>query len=120
MATYYRDKSLPNRFLQCRLDKGLTQQQLAEKLGLKRRAILNYEKGITYPKMEILLEMHRVLDVSLDYLIALDIYPNHIGYIQSVIGLEDTLINKLSQLNNEISFIKLNKFIHFYFAKGDI
>ena len=116
MATYYRDKRLPNRFLKCRLDKNLTQEQLAYYLGLKRRAILNYEKANTYPKMETLIEMHRYLDVSLDYLLVLDPYKNHIEYTKNVLGLTEYFLQLLESIQNEKIYRKINDYIHLQYG----
>ena len=109
MATYYRDKRLPNRFLKCRLNKNLTQEQLANYLGLKRRAILNYEKANTYPKMETLIEMHR-------YLLVLDPYKNHIEYIKNVLGLTEYFLQLLESIQNEKIYRKINDYIHLQYG----
>lgn len=49
---------------------GLTQQQLADKLNVSFQAISKWEKGITYPNIEILRDLATVLDVSVDELLA--------------------------------------------------
>ena len=48
---------------------GLTQEELAEKVGVKRMTIYNYEAGIRYPTPDRLKEIARVLGCSLDDLI---------------------------------------------------
>ena len=94
------------------MDKNLTLEQLAYYLGLKRRAILNYEKANTYPKMETLIEMHRYLDVSLDYLLVLDPYKNHIEYTKNVLGLTEYFLQLLESIQNEKIYRKINDYIH--------
>lgn len=47
-----------------RLQKGLTQKQLAEECGLTESAIRNYELGNRYPSMEHLTDIAYALDVS--------------------------------------------------------
>ncbi|MBR2025354.1 MAG: helix-turn-helix transcriptional regulator [Clostridia bacterium] len=55
---YLRDKS------------GLTQTDLANKLGISRSAVNSWEMSITYPSLSNLVEMSKIFKVSLDYLVA--------------------------------------------------
>lgn len=54
-----------------RLEKGLTQTQLADKIGLVKGSISAYEQGKKYPSVEVLIKLCTVFDVSSDYLIGL-------------------------------------------------
>lgn len=45
---------------------GLTQQQIAEKLGVSFQAVSKWENGATYPNVELLLELSKILDVTVD------------------------------------------------------
>lgn len=50
--------------------KGLTQQQLADMLGVSLRTITNYEKGDSYPKQrEMYSKMAEILGVDINYLL---------------------------------------------------
>jgi transcriptional regulator with XRE-family HTH domain len=51
---------------------GLTQSQLAEKLGIKRSLIGAYEEGRAEPKLTTLVSFARLFDISLDSLITKD------------------------------------------------
>ena len=51
-----------------RKSKGLTQHQLAVKLGVKDSAITNYETGIRTPNYEMLEAIADILNVSIDAL----------------------------------------------------
>ncbi len=52
---------------------GLTQQELAKKLGVSLRTITNYETGSMYPKKrEIYSKLAELLDVDINYLLTED------------------------------------------------
>lgn len=51
-----------------RLEKGMTQGRFAKELGISRGCLANYETGVRYPEREIIMEMARILGVSLDFL----------------------------------------------------
>ena len=60
--------------LQCRIALlrrriGINQQQLAEKLHISPSTVGMYEQGRRTPNVEILVQMSRIFNVSLDYLI---------------------------------------------------
>lgn len=48
---------------------GLTQAQLAEKVGLKRMTIYNYEAGIRQPNTEKLVLLANALNCSIDEIV---------------------------------------------------
>ena len=53
-------------FLQkLRKEKGLTQEQLAEKVGVARRTVSRWETGSNLPDMDILIELSDLYDVGL-------------------------------------------------------
>ena len=52
-----------------RKDNKLTQKQLADKLGVARTTLANYEQGTRFPDKETLLLIADFFDVSLDYLV---------------------------------------------------
>lgn len=54
------------RFLQeLRKDKGLTQEQLAEKTGVARRTVSRWETGTNMPDLDILIELSDLYEVDL-------------------------------------------------------
>ena len=60
--------------LQCRIALlrrriGINQQQLAEKLHISPSTVGMYEQGRRTPNVEILVQLSRIFNVSLDYLI---------------------------------------------------
>lgn len=59
---------LAKRLKQCRKEKGLTQREVAIYCDITEKAYQNYELMTREPKLEILLKIADVFDVSLDYL----------------------------------------------------
>ena len=55
---------------ECRKKANLTQMQLAEKLGIKDRAISKWENGKAMPSSDNLIALANLYDVSLDELIS--------------------------------------------------
>lgn len=51
---------------------GLTQKQLAEKLGISKNAVSYYENSLRCPSVDILIRLARVFHVSADHLLGLD------------------------------------------------
>ncbi|HEM6117203.1 helix-turn-helix domain-containing protein [Streptococcus pluranimalium] len=62
-----------NRLVDLRKEKGLSQEELAEKLYVSRQTISNWERGRTYPDINSLLLIATFFDVSLDNLIKGDV-----------------------------------------------
>lgn len=54
---------------QLRREKGLTQDQLAEKLGVSAPAVSKWETGHSYPDITLLCPLARALDTSVDHLL---------------------------------------------------
>lgn len=51
-----------------RKEKQISQEDLAEIMGVSRQAVSRWEQGNGYPEMEKLLLLAKKLNVSLDYL----------------------------------------------------
>lgn len=65
--------SFGDRLAQLRKLRGLTQVQLAEKLGSTQRAITYYENEADYPPVETIVELARILGVSTDELLGVKV-----------------------------------------------
>ncbi|MBE6039214.1 MAG: helix-turn-helix transcriptional regulator [Anaerofustis stercorihominis] len=59
---------LAKRLKECRIQKGLTQNQVAIYCDITENAYQNYELMSREPKLEILVRIAELFDVSLDYL----------------------------------------------------
>lgn len=60
---------LSAQFKKVRLEKGLTQKQVAAALGITEQAYQRYEYGKTVPSALVLISLADYFDVSLDYLV---------------------------------------------------
>lgn len=65
-------KPYSNRIRELRQAKSLNQEQLAEKIGLTKQAISQYERGDRKPSMDVLEALCDFFNVSSDYLLGKD------------------------------------------------
>ena len=61
-----------NKLKTLRLQKGLTQEELAHQIGMTKSVISAYETGIRMPSHETLILLARIFKVSTDYLLGMD------------------------------------------------
>lgn len=61
-----------NTLKKLRLQAGLTQQQLADKLRVTKSVISYYELQERYPSPEVLMKLAAIFHVSTDYLLGID------------------------------------------------
>ena len=54
-----------------RKEKGLTQKQVADRIGLAISAVSSYESGSRYPSYDILIKLAHIFHVSTDYLLGI-------------------------------------------------
>jgi len=64
--------------------KGITQEQLAEKLNVSKASVSRYEQSAMYPTVEVLIKLCKYFNVSADY----------------ILGLSDDIEFKLSHLTD--------------------
>lgn len=62
-----------NKIMELRKKNGMSQEELAEKLGVARQTISKWELGETSPDLKQSKEISRIFDVSLDELVSNDI-----------------------------------------------
>ena len=77
---------------------GLTQNEIAARLGVSGQTILNWENGIYEPKINQLIQLADLFNVSVDYLIERKNTDKNV----------DDICNELDKISKEefISFIK--------------
>ena len=61
--------SLGNKLAEARRKQNLTQEQLAEQLGVTRQAVSRWESDAAYPETDKIVRMAQILEVSCDYLL---------------------------------------------------
>lgn len=76
-----------------RIEKRLTQKQVADRIGLAISAVSSYESGSRYPSYDVLVRLAHIFHVSTDYLLGMTDKRN-----VDITGLEDDEIEVVSQL----------------------
>lgn len=56
---------------------GITQDELASRLGIKRSAIGSYEEGRAMPKPELLVNLAKIFQITVDSLLTMEFSDNH-------------------------------------------
>lgn len=78
-----------------RTSHNLNQVQLAEKLGVSKQTISNWENNNILPSIEMLVRISKFFSVSTDFLLELDtrnyievtgLSPTHLAHIQQIIN----------------------------------
>ena len=85
-----------------RIEKGLNQTELAEKLFINKSMISSYEKGARMPSLDVLMQLTFIFNVSIDYM--LGVQRNNIEDKQKSIdisGLNDNQIKIIENLIDE-------------------
>lgn len=104
--------------LACRKKKGLTQEDLAEKLGVTSKSISRWENGNTMPDYSLLKDLCRELDINVNELLSGENikesdYMNKAE--ENFIMLKKKVDNTLKLLNS-ITYICAGAFIFAFFA----
>lgn len=62
------------RLKELRLEKGYTQQQIAQMLNIKQQSYIRYEYGTGEPSLDTLAKLATIYEVTTDYLLGLTDY----------------------------------------------
>ena len=84
MILWIRKKVFADRFKSRRLELGLNQRELSEKLNIQRTTITNYENGNITPTAEKLPEIANILNTSVDYLLGRSDYINKADMVTQI------------------------------------
>ena len=81
-----------------RIAAGITQVDLAKKLGVTKQSVSNWENGNIQPSVEMIAKISKVLNVKTDVLLGLD----NRQFIE-VTGLSDEQIAHIQHIINDIA-----------------
>ena len=96
------NKYIGKRIQEIRKEKGLKQEFLAEKTGVKRPNISKYETGEIAIPLDILKKISKALDTSTDYLLGITnckTLKNDYRNLCDTIGIDDTAVEILEEIN---------------------
>ena len=89
--------SMGDKLRSLRIEKNLTQKQVADRIGLAISAVSSYESGSRYPTYDTLIKLARIFHVSTDYLLGIADKRNI-----DVTGLNDEDVGLISQLVDKL------------------
>lgn len=89
---------LHERIRELRMASGLSQVELAGKLGVSKQSVSNWENDNIQPSIEMLVKISRTFNVSTDYLLGEDEHT----YIE-VTNLSKTQLRHVQQIINDIT-----------------
>ena len=89
-----------NKIKQLRKEKKLTQEELAEKIGISKRTLANWEDGVSSIKENKLKILCEIFDVDVPYLLGYNTVKNETNIKVSVL---DEALEKLHTINNMLS-----------------
>lgn len=81
-----------------RVNRNLTQKQLAEQLGVAKSVVSYYESGERYPSYDVFVRIARIFHVTTDYLLGLE----HVR----VLDVSDLTDEQIAALENLISVMQ--------------
>ena len=91
--------SLKEGLKRARKEAGLTQADLAEKMGVHIKTVMNWEQGIAEPPLGTLMELTELYHCDLDYLTGrLDQKTHDLQFIHDQTGLSEQAIQKLQKI----------------------
>ena len=93
------------RIQELRINSGLTQKQLAEKIGVKNYIIGNWEQGRTEPSVKDLIDLANIFECSIDYILGREndfgqiVLTANLSYdVSEVIGLYSNLTDNKKKI----------------------
>ncbi|HEY8443672.1 MAG TPA: DUF5680 domain-containing protein [Clostridia bacterium] len=107
-----------------RKSKGLTQEELAEKLDVSRQAVAKWESGQAYPDIANLIQISDLFDVSIDYLVkdqkcSISVAPEVLTDLDELINFRlEANVNTYAARANEVASSRFDS-RDFEYSKGD-
>lgn len=95
------------RIRQIRIERHVSQQQMAKKLNFSQQHIGNVERGTAHPSLDLLVNISNVLNISIDYLLQDSLNQNIVGKPGNIISDVQYFLDK-----QEVEIQVLQKMIH--------
>lgn len=86
---------LAERLALARKARGISQQQVADRIGVTRRTISDYELGRRQPSLDALGEIAKCYQVTTDFLLGIDKSNNSFVDLEGLTSKEESLIRDL-------------------------
>lgn len=86
-------ETIGQRLARLRKERGITQAELADKLGVAQPVVSDYERGELRLHGQLIVELARILSVSADELLGLEALPKNNGAVRN-----RRLLRRLQQL----------------------
>ena len=93
--------TIGERIAEERKKKGMTQEDMAEKLNLSRQAISKWESGSSFPDTENLLKLSLLFSVSVDYLLKGEMVEEKNGEEEKVFHLPYSSLSRMKERHSE-------------------
>lgn len=104
------NKNVGERIALSRIKRGLTQEELSKVLGIRRDKLAKWEAGLITIKIQDVISVANVLNVTSDYLLGLQDVMSMDSDIQSIsnyTGLDEYAINKLHENNTLDNIVRI-------------
>lgn len=85
-----------------RKEYGLTQDELAEKIGVARSSVANYENGLNFPNKGVLVKMCKLFNCDLECLLGIDDIPDE---------QETKTVDRILDLADNLTVLEINYLI---------
>ena len=88
------------RIKELRVELGLNQKDIAEKLGITQQAYANYERGARQPDNNTLIKLAKLFDVSIDYLLGISDFPKQMSLDEQLSGIDFALWGEVQDMTD--------------------
>lgn len=107
--------NLSEKILKIRKANGLSQEELAEQLGISRQSISKWESGQATPELDKIIKLAEIFDISIDYLLQ----PNETDELKlktSILEKQQREILQQQRKTQNRQFLIVSSFISFLFV----
>lgn len=108
------EEEIGQRIARLRKERGITQAQLANKLGVSQGNISDYERGAVRLSIQLVVEIARLFGISTDELLGVRPPPAHSGVKDQRILKRLILIDRLPKRDKDALLKTINAFLNTY------